>query len=91
MEQIFYLAKDATGQSQLCAAQAKIKYPNATVTATDGKNNSAMVACIDALTADTHDDICVCMPLVDSHAAGKFTVAQAILLTLQLKELPGQQ
>ena len=85
MEQIFYLAQDATGQSQLAAALAKIKYPNATVTATDGKNNTAMVACIDALTDDTHDDICICMPLVDSHAAGKFTVAQAILLIAKLK------
>jgi hypothetical protein len=84
MERIFYLAKDTTGKSQTAAALAKIKYPNATVTATDGKDNTAMAACISALTDNTLSDICICMPLVNSHAAGKFTCAQAILLIAKL-------
>lgn len=85
MEKIYYLAKDLTGQSQVAAALAKIKYPDATVVQTDGLDNTAMAALISGLTDATHDDICICMPLVASHAAGKFTFAQAISLIAKIK------
>lgn len=85
MKKIYYNSADTTGQSILAAAVASLKHPDATIIDTAGKDNTDMAALVTDLTDDTHDAIIICEALVASHAAGKFTMAQAQSFIAKLK------